>query len=48
MRMVEKTGEQLKLSLNASLDEAAKAQKPAKQARKSASRGKPAPKRRKA
>jgi len=48
MRMVEKTGEQLKLTLNASFDEVAKAQKPAKQARKIAGRGKPAPKRRKA
>ncbi len=47
MRMVEKTGEQLKLSLNASLDEASKAQKPAKKARKSAGRGKPVPKSRK-
>ena len=43
LRMAEKAGEQLKLSLNASFDEAAKAQKPANKARKSAGRGKPAP-----
>jgi hypothetical protein len=48
LRMAQKAGEQLNLSLNASFDEAAKAQKPAKQARKPASRGKPAQRSKKA
>lgn len=48
LRMAEKAGEQLKLSLMASFDDATQAQKPAKQARKLAGHGKPALKRRKA
>lgn len=43
LRLADRAGEQLKLSLNASFDKVAETQKPAKQARKPASRGKPAP-----
>jgi len=47
-RLIRGMGEQLTLTLNASLDTLSAPEKPAKQARKRAGRGKPAPKRRKA
>jgi len=47
-RLIQRVGEQLTLDLSAAMEAARTARKPAKQARKSAGRGKPALKRRKA
>lgn len=46
-RLIQGMGEQLTLKLNASLDAATGAEKPAQEPRKSTAKGKPAPKRRK-